>query len=1038
MIRYFAVHPTAANILMIAIILLGLANLPNLNRETFPNIDSRQVSVTIPYPGASPLEVEEGICNPLEDATDGISFMEERRCEARDNLGRMVLEMQESGDIRRFLDDVQSAIDGITELPDEAEEPVIEELGRTAPVLSVAVSADLSRRELKVLTEYYRDELLSLPYVPIVTVSGFSTQELRVEVKPEALGQYQLSVQDIALLTRDQATDLPAGIVEGTEREYQLRFSNARRTAEELADLVIISNDRGGQVRLGDIATITDGFVDEEVRSEINGHPAGILQISKNLNDDTLKIFDAVNAYIAQENARLPDSTRLVITEDHASIVQDRLSLLLKNGWQGLLLATLALLLFFSWRYTFWIALGLPISFLGGLVVMSGLGISINMISLVALLMAIGILMDDAIVLSESIASERASGKSPLEAAVDGVSKVARGVTSSFITSALLFGSLLFLKGDMGQVMRVLPIVLLSVLTLSLIEAFLILPHHLKNSLEYGASRKPAAWRQRFDRGFEKLRAQVGRAADWSIKFRYPVVGGALALLIISISIIPAGILKFKFFPDLEGNVLEARVLMPQGTPLQKTESVVNGLLASLHEVQTELPPEPNGQLIKNIRIDFSENGDSGEEGPHLATISLDILDAELRETSLNVLRRLWMERSPLVAEAISIQFKEPVIGPAGKAISIRLEGEDLEQLSTASWKLQNWLNGYRGVSNVMDDLRPGKPQFSISLLPGALGSGLDSRAVSSQLRAAYQGMKVDDVYQRREAYEINVKLANNRATALADLAALTVFNRQGESLPLAALATLQEQREFARVTRVDYRRTVTIIGDIDNDMANTNEVISDTRLHFLPELLKEYPGLRFSLEGEVKNSEETNSSVVSAFFLGIAGVFLLLSFQFRNFREPLVVLVNIPLALIGVIWGHWLMGLDLTMPSMIGFVSLSGVVVNDSILLVEFVKLRSKEGMSLHAAAGQAVRDRFRAIFLTSVTTVAGMLPLLSETSLQAQVLVPMVTSITFGMVSSTVLLLLVLPAAYAILEELGFVELDDGSADAKPAVAI
>ncbi len=1030
MIRYFAAHPTAANILMVVIILLGAAALPTLNKETFPQIQTNQVQVTVPYPGASPSEVEEGICNRLEDATDGTSFLDEQRCEARDSVGILTLDMQEAGEIKQFLDDINAAVDGITEFPDDAESPVVVELGRTDNVVSVAISAELTQPELKDLAEYYRSRLLALPEVPIVTVTGFSTHELRVRIKPDMLRQYQLSVQDIAELIQSQAVDLPVGILEAVNQRFQIRFNNERRTPDELAALVILHNEQGGQLLLGDIATIVDDFVDEEKNIELNGRPAAILQISKNKTDDTLTVFDAVQAFVTAENARLPDGTRLVITQDRASIVQDRLSLLLRNGWQGLILAVAVLFLFFTWRYTVWVALGLPISFIGGLVVMSVAGISINMISMVALLIAIGILMDDAIVIAESIETESRHGKAPLQAAIDGIRQVARGVFSSYVTSAMLFGSLLFLKGDLGQIMRVLPMVLLSVLTISLIEAFLILPHHLKHSLERHHARNLMRWRQYVDARFEQLRASVGRLGEVAIRYRYITVGSAVALLVISVSFIPAGIIKFKSFPDLEGNLLDARVLMPAGTPRHRTEQVVGTLLDSLQQARAQLPPEAHGELIKHIQISYGVNADAAEEGPYLATISLDLLDAEKRQTSLNALRRRWLELTPPVPDAVSILIKEPAFGPAGQAISIRLQGNDLNRLSQASWRLQAWLAGYPGVSNVMDDLRPGIPQFNIQLQPGALASGIDAQRLSSQLRAAYQGVTVDEVYRGREAYEINVKLDSQPNEALADLERLTVFSRDGVAIPLVAIATIEPTREYSRIVRINHQRTVTISGDIDAEIANTNDVINDTRARFLPTLQKQYPGLFISLEGEVKNSRETNRSVLSGFILGVAGVYLLLSLQFRNYREPFIVLMNIPLALIGVIWGHWLMGLDLTMPSMIGFVSLAGIVVNDSILLVEYVKLHSQEGLSVHAAAAQAVRDRFRAVLLTSITTVAGMFPLLSETSLQAQVLVPLVASVVFGMMTATGLTLMVLPAAYAILEDLGFVEIDEAAA--------
>jgi multidrug efflux pump subunit AcrB len=1027
MIRYFAAHPTAANILMFIILLLGVAALPELDKETFPEIKLYKVQVTVNYPGASAPEVEEGICNRLEDNTDGISFLEERSCQARDNVAIMVLEMRESGNLQQFIDDVNSAVDGITDFPDAAEDPLIDELGRTSAVVSVAISAQLSSPELKALAEHYRDRLLALPEIPMVEVSGFSTHELSVRVKAETLRRYRLSVQDIADLIQQQAVDLPAGILETDQRWYQIRVENQRRSVAALTDLVVLSDAKGGRLRLGDIATITDEFTDPEVRVELNGRPAALLQVRKNTGDDTLTVFNAVQNFVDTENRLLPESTRLVITQDSASIVEDRLRLLTRNGWQGLLLATLVLFLFFSWRYTFWVALGLPISFVGGLMVMSVLGITLNMISMVALLMAIGILMDDAIVISESIENEFRSGKSALQAAVSGIEKVGRGVLSSFATSAMLFGSLLFLKGDMGQVMGVLPVVLLSVLTISLVEAFLILPHHLMHSLQHSKERKAPGWRKRFEHKFDALRSWVGEIADLAIKYRYLTVGIALGLFVITISLFPAGLIKFKAFPNLEGNVLEARIIMPQGTPFERTEAVVAHLIASLQQVREQLPAETQGELIRHIQVFYSENADAGEEGAHLATISLDLLDSEKRDTSLNELRRLWLETSGPIADVVSLQFKEPVLGPAGQAISIRLQHDDLVQLSKASWELQTWLNGYPGVSNVMDDLRQGKPQFTVSLRPGSLVSGLNAQQLAQQLRAAYQGVKVDDVYRGREAYEINVKLDTDGGNALRDFEQLSLFNNQGVDIPLSAIASIDEKRGFSRITRIDHQRTVTISGDIDADIANTNEIIGDTRERFLDGLQQRYPGMYISLEGEVKNSRETNTSVLTGFLLGIFGVYFLLSFQFRNYHEPLIVLMNIPLALIGVVWGHKLMGLDITLPSMIGFVSLAGIVVNDSILLVEFVKRRCREGMVLHEAAGQAVRDRFRAIFLTSITTIAGMLPLLSETSLQAQVLIPLVASVVFGMISSTLLLLLVLPSAYAIMEDMGLREIDE-----------
>jgi multidrug efflux pump subunit AcrB len=1030
MIRYFAQHPTAGNILMMAIIAIGLFSLTNLNKESFPLLDPSKVKVTMAYPGANPADVEDGICNRLEDATDGTSFLKEQNCDARDNVAIFILEMQEAGNIDAFYNDIKAAIDGISDFPEDTEDAIIEQLGRISLVANIAItSKNLTTSELKALTESYRSKLLANPKIPIVTVGGFSTHQLQVLIHPDTLLKYQLSVQDIANLIAAQAVELPAGLLEARETSYQIRFANIRKTTEELADLVILHSPGGGEIKLGDIARIEEKFEKREQRIELNKQPAGLLIISKNTTDDTLKVFNAVDHFVNAENKILPEGTRLTITQDKSAIVTDRLNLLLKNGWQGLILATLAMFLFFNWRYTFWVALGLPISFLGGLAVMVMFGITINMISMIALLMAIGILLDDAIVISESIAHEYKKGKSSLDAVIDGTHRVFTGVIASYLTSAFLFGSLLMMKGDMGQILGVLPVVLLSILTISLIEAFLVLPNHLKHSLEQSKKKQQPVFRQKFEAGFNRLREAVGRFADKAIEYRYITVGTALAMLVFSIGLIATGTVKFKAFPSLEGNSVDARILLPQGTPLAETEKVVDRLLNALDETVLTLDKNESEALVKNVKVSYGVHGDVPENGSHLATISLDLLNTEKRNTEIQALTSLWRKNSGDLPSIISVQYKEPKHGPAGRAIEIRLSGNNLEKLSQASWELQNWLRGYAGVYNLVDDLRPGKPEYSIRLKPGALEAGIDANRIAAQLRAAFQGIKIDDIYRQREAYEIIARLDSKPGEELHDFDNLMVFSKNGTAIPLSSVAVVTEKRGFARIGRINHKRTVTIFGEVDPDIANTSEIISSTDKNFLQTLQQRYPEIVFSLKGEVEKGGETKGSILSGFALGALGVFLLLSLIFRNYREPALVMLNIPLALIGAIWGHLIMGLDFTLPSMIGFVSLAGIVVNDSILLVVFIKQHVKEGMVLHDATKQAVRDRFRAIFLTSVTTVAGLTPLLFETSTQALILVPLVTSIVFGMVTSTLLIMLVLPSVYAIMDDFGIVKLTPAS---------
>lgn len=1021
MIRFFAAHPTISNILMMAIIAIGLISAGDLNRESFPLLKPSKVQVTVTYPGASPADVEDGICNPLEDATDGISFLHEQTCEARDNIAIFTLEMHENGDIRQFSDDVRSAVDDITNFPREAEAPVITQLGRINPVVNIAITSEkLTRVELKALAEYYRDQLVAMPEIPIVTIDGFSIHQLQILLRPDTLKKYGLSVDAVSALIAAQAFEVPAGLLEATQTSYQIRFDNLGTTIDELADLVVMNTAAGAEIRLADIAVIQDRFDKPEDRIELNGEPAALLKISKNTIDDTLKVADTLLRFVEKENSLLPAGTRLTLVNDNSTSVRDRLRLLLTNSWQGLLLATSMLLLFFSWRYTFWIALGLPISFLGGIALMSVFGISINMISMVALLMAIGILMDDAIVLSENIDHEYRKGKKPLEAVIDGSKKVVRGVFASYLTSALLFGSLLMMKGDMGQILGVLPVVLLSVLTISLLEAFLILPHHLKHSLEHGHQQAPAKWRVSFEASFDRLRYGISSTAGKAMNFRYATLGIALAMLVFSVGLIATGTVKFKAFPDIEGNNVEARVLLAQGTPLEKTQQVVATLLQALDKTNQQLSESESDDLVKNIQVSYGEHAAAAENGPHLATLSIDILSTEQRKTSMTKLIQRWKDNTGALPDVLNIQYMEPKVGPAGRAIHIRLTGDDLARLSSASWDMQNWLRGYAGVSNLLDDLRPGLPQYSISLKPGALAKGIDSRSLASQLRSAYLEARVSEIYRGRESYEIVARLDSAKYHALHDFDNFTVFSKSGEALPLRSVATVTQTRDFSRIGHVNHRRTVNIYGDVNADVANTSEIIASLQVNFIDDLLARYPGINVSFKGEVENGTETRLSILSGFALGAFGVFLLLSLQFGNYREPLIVMVTIPLALIGSVWGHFIMGIDFTLPSMIGFVSLAGIVVNDSILLVEFIKQRIAEGSVFQQAVQQAVFDRSRAIFLTSVTTIAGMTPLLFETSSQALILVPLVTSIVFGMLASTVLIMLVLPALYAIVDGL------------------
>ena len=1043
MIRFFASHPTAANLVMAVFLAAGLVAAPLVKRETFPDIPADEVEVRIVLAGASAADVEEAICQRVEDVVDGIENLFEKRCEAREGLAIATLQMREGGKIERFLDDVKTEVEAIDNFPEDAERPVIRQLGRTDLVATVAVTGPMAPPDLKAFAERVKDDLLLIDGVSKVTVEGFSEHQIRIEIPASTLRQYGLGVGGIADIIASQSVDLPAGTVETTDSAVLIRFDDERRNPREFEDLIVVGGDSGAEVRLGDIATVTDRFELDEEKVVFNGERAAYLIVEKGKGDDTLAVVDALSAYLEHQRALAPPTTAFTLTQDISSIVRDRLTMLLTNGAQGLVLVFLTMWAFFSLRFSFWVAMGLPVSFLGAIAAMAVIGYSFDMITMVGLLIAVGLIMDDAIVIAENIAVHRRDGLGPVDAAVAGVRQVAPGVVASFLTTVCIFGSLAFLKGDIGAILKVMPVILVVTLTVSLIEAFLILPRHLTHALSAARPFQGGAVRRRLDAGVEWAReALAGRAIDAAVRWRYLTLGLVVLAFLGAISVIAGGVLKFQAFPDLDGDVIEARVLLPQGSPLERTERVVDRITSALDRVNEEFSPrQPDGRsLVRNVGIQFSKNVDAHETGAHVATVSVDLLSAEVRDAPLAEVLARWRDLVGALPDVISMKFAEKQLGPAGRAIDVRLRGPDLVALKEASLSLQSWLNAYRGVVDLADDLRPGKPEVRVRLREGATALGHNAAEIASQLRSAFHGKTATEIQVGPESFEIDVRLSKFDRDSLADLEAFTVTAPGGEQVPLSAVAVLEPGRGFARINRVDGLRTVTVQGEVDTQFANVGEIIDDTRRRWVPRLGERYPAISVSWEGEVEEGETTATSLRRNFGLGVLGVFLLLCFLFRSYVEPIIVMTAVPLGLIGVVAGHLAMGLDLSMPSMVGLASLAGIVVNNSILLVTFIRVRRRAGESAADAARQAARQRFRAIVLTSMTTVAGILPLLTETSLQAQVLIPLVTSLAFGLLAATALVFLVVPAFYTVLDDFGLtasVEADGGhrAAEAAPA---
>ncbi|MGB0749931.1 MAG: efflux RND transporter permease subunit [Magnetospiraceae bacterium] len=1026
MIGFFVRHPNAGNLLMGGLMFLGLMSLPDLQRETFPRITPVDVEIRAVYPGATAEEVEDGICRSLEDALEGINGLEDISCEAREGVAIAVASMGENEDMSRFLADVTAEVDAIDDFPENVETPVIAELGREDLVVSLAVTGPDRETDLKTYAESLKDRLMALEDVADVSISGFSDRQIRVEVPADVLNRYGVSMVDVANAVDRRSVAAPIGRLEGQQEDFLLRFDDRRKTVDALRDLVVVAGGTGTDVRLGDIATIEERFDRPEERIEFNGARAAVLDIYKSRTMDTLRSMDAVTAFVAAERESGPPGITLTLTRDLSSIVRDRLNMLVKNGAQGLVLVFLILWLFFSMRYGFWVAMGLPVSFLGTFFLMPLLGMTVNMLTMVGLLIATGLLMDDAIVIAENIATRLAKGEPPAMAAANGAREVLPGVLSSFSTTLLVFGALAFIEGNLGQVLRVVPIVLIATLAVSLVEAFLILPGHLFHSLRHIEARESGGARAYVERGFNRLRDNwFGPFYDRAISFRYLTVGVSIMLVIIAVSMLAGGVLKVRGFPDIDGDVIEARIMLPQGTPLERTEAVVKRLTDELAKVNARFKPDqPEGQdLVRNVLVIYGQNPDAYETGPHVARLSVDLLGAEIRGTELQHVLNAWRDGVGALPDVLALTFTEPSHGPAGRAIQMRLSGSDLDQLKAASGELLAWLESFDGVIDLTDDLRPGKRELTIHLREGSGIQGLDAKAVSDQVRAAFQGRTVDEFNLGAESVEVDVRLAEQDRLGPDDLSDFIIVAPNGSLVPLVSAARVEMSRGWARINRVNGERSVVVLGNVDTDITNTSEVIRTTRTEFFPDLLKRYPGITYAIEGEAESSGETSASMGRNMLFGLVGVFLLLAFQFRSYLLPLTVMIVIPTAIVGVVFGHLLMGIELSMPSLVGLASLAGIVVNNSILLVQFTESHRLRGMAAEEAARQAGRARFRPIIMTTLTTVVGLLPLLSETSMQAQVLIPLATSLAFGLAFTTLIALFLTPALYCIFKDWGLV---------------
>lgn len=1026
-IAWFAENHVAANLLMIFLLLSGTVTALTMKLEVFPETSLDQISIGVAYPGASPAEVEESVIRRIEENVAGLAGIKRIDSVSREGAGTVSIEVIKDWDLQGLLDQVKAEVDRITTFPEEAEEPIIREMTRRTQVLNVAVYGDASEATIKNLTENIKDEITNLPGITYAELFSIRKSEIHIEISEETLRRYGLTLGKVANAIRQASLDLPAGNVKTAGGEILVRTKGRRYYAADYEDVTVISRTDGTKVTLEQIANLRDGFEDVDLQTRFQSKPAGIIQVFRVADQNALTVAKTVKNYIEEARPNLPEGVNITFFQDRSKILKSRLLLLMKNMGLGLILVCILLGLFLNVRLAFWVTLGIPISFAAGIWILPKFDVSINMISLFAFITVLGIVVDDAIVIGENIFRMQNEGITGLEGAVKGAVQVGQPVVFAVLTTMAAFYPLLLGSGVMGKIMRNIPIVVILVLLGSLVESLLILPAHLARSkhVRTGADKQnnSAGLMMRFING------PYAKLVDFSVRWRYATVAFGMATLLLTIGIWQAGWIKFTLFPKIDSDTLTCSLTMPAGTPVKRTTEIVSHLEQSAKDALAEMDkkrPEDEPPLFEHsvASIGFHSGGHgpmgSGpQEGGHLAQVTIQLLEGEKRSVSATELAALWRKKVGNMPDAESVTFQSALFS-AGNPIEIHLSLDNHDALNAAVEELKRELKNYPGVFDVSDSFLPGKKEMQLKLNPAARSLGLTLNDLAQQVRHAFYGAEGLRLQRDKDEVKVLVRYPESERKSLGDVEDMRIRTPDGYQVPFRQVAEVKMEQGYASIERAQRRRVIKVTADVDETITNANEVRNDLESRFLPDLQRNYPALRYAVEGEGKEQKESLADVVKGFTLAVFVIYVLLAIPFKSFSQPFVVMAAIPFGIVGAVLGHLIMGLNLSLMSLFGIVGLAGVVVNDSLVLVHAINRLRRQEAKIHDAITRAGALRFRAVILTSLTTFAGLSPMLLERSLQAQFLIPMAVSLGFGVLFATVITLILVPCSYMILNDL------------------
>ena len=1025
MISWFARNSVAANLLMVTIIIGGVIALNDgIRLEIFQFSDPDTVSVSVPLRGATPEDVELGVAVRIEEAVQDLEGIDKITSRSVEGSTRVLIEIDSDYDPRELLDDIKSRVDAINTFPADTEKPIISLSTRRWAVISVVIAGDYSEDEIRMYAERVRDDLLRVDGITQVDLGSVRRYEIAIEASPDRLREFDVTLADISRAIRGSSVDISAGNVRTEGGDVLIRSKGQAYRRADFESIVVKTNPDGSIVRVSDIAKVMDGFVEESLRTRFNGKHAAFVDVGRVGNQSAIEISDKVKAYIDSKRDTLPIGMELDYWDDDSQRLQDRLGIMTNSAVQGSVLVIILLSLFLRPAVAGWVFLGIPISFLGSFIVLYLLDISLNMMSAFGFIIVLGIVVDDAIVTGENVYAHMRKGDTGLSAAIHGTKEVAIPVTFGILTTIAAFMPLAFIEGRMGQIFAPIPAVVIPVLMFSLVESKLILPAHLKHIQLHEHDHKASgfqAWQSRFADGFERLIIKYYEPAlKFCLRNRYSTVATFAGVLIVLIMLIASGWTRFVMFERLEGETARASLTMPVGTPFEATSRHAEKMVAAAEQLQEKYTdPETGQSMITNI---LSSVGSSGgrSAGSHLARIQLETVPRQDRtiEFSVSEMNNEWRRMTGPIPGAESIIFRASFFR-AGDPINFQFSGNSLETLNAVGEEVKTHLATYPGVFEIADSLSDGKEELQIELSPQGHLIGLTRTDIVNQVGQAFKGLQAQRIQRGRDDIRVLVRFPISERRTIASLNEMLITAPNGRLIPLANVATIKPGRGPSQIKRIDGYRVLNVTADVDKENTNMVVLLADLQ-NYVDSVLVKYPSITYTMEGEQARQAETFGSLSIGVVIVLFAIYCMLALPLKSYVQPLLVMSVIPFGIIGAIIGHWIMGVTLTILSILGLLALIGVVINDSLILVDFINQHHrKAGENLMSAVERAGVVRFRPVMLTSLTTFFGLLPLLMDQTSSARFLVPMAISLGFGILFATLITLILVPTNMIIADD-------------------